>query len=162
MIRDRREEDFDRLWEVLGELDDHAGVMAARRPRDWLQEVDADRSWVFDQAPVSVAPTRNVVGHVQIYRSSDAPWVSHVAAQVSRRADDLLVIGRLFVKPGKHNYGIARYLLTESVKYVKQQGHLPVLDPLDLVFVPASLCAKLGFREVPTEGGLRSALARTE
>ena len=116
---------------------------------------------MFDQAPVSVAPTRNVVGHVQIYRSSDASWVCHVATQLSRRADDLLVVGRLFVKPGQHDYGIARYLLTESVKYVEKQGYLPILDPLDLIFVPASLCAKLGFRELPTEDGLRSALART-
>lgn len=66
------------------------------------------------------------------------------------------------MKPGKHNYGIARYLLTESVKYVKQQRPPLVLDPLGLVFVPASLRAKLGFREAPTEGGLSSALGRTE
>jgi len=162
MIRNRRDEDFDRLCDILGELDDHAGVIAERRPRGWLQEVDADRSWVFDQAPVRVTPTGNVVGHVQIYQSSDASWVCHVATQLSRRADDLLVIGRLFVRPGKHDYGIARYLLTESVKYVEKQGCLPVLDPLDLLFLPASLCAKLGFKELPTEDGLRSAIARTQ
>jgi hypothetical protein len=63
MIRDRRAEDLDRLCDVLGELNDHVAVLAGRRPRDWLQEVDAERSWVFDQAPVHVAPTRNVVGH---------------------------------------------------------------------------------------------------
>lgn len=162
MIRVRREEDLDRLCEVLLELDDHAGVLAGRQPRDWLQEVDAERSWVFDQAPVSVAPTRNVVGHVQIYRPSDTAWVRDVVAQTYRQVDDLLVIGRLFVKPAKHDYGIARYLLKESVKYVETRGNLPVLDPRDVAFAPPSLCAQLGFREFRTDDRTRSVLARAE
>lgn len=160
MIRERRSEDLDRLCDVLGELDDHAGALTGRRPRDWLQEVDAERSWVFDQAPVSVAPTRNVVGHVQIYRPPAAPWVLDVAARTYRQVDDRLVIGRLFVKPSRHDYGIARYLLKESVKYVETRGGLPVLDADNLAFVPLSLCATLGFREVRTREGTPAALAR--
>ncbi|MBM7807499.1 ribosomal protein S18 acetylase RimI-like enzyme [Geodermatophilus bullaregiensis] len=162
MIRGRRDEDLDRLCDVLGELDDHAGVLAGRQPRDWLQEVDAERSWVFDQAPVSVAPTRNVVGHVQIYRPLDARWVLDVVAQTHRKADDLLVIGRLFVKPSRHDYGIARYLLRQSVKYVETRGGLPVLDPDDLAFVPHSLCAELGFRDFRTGDCIPSVLIRAE
>jgi GNAT superfamily N-acetyltransferase len=161
MIRDRRDGDLDRLCEVLGELHGHIGVLAERHPRDWLQEVDAERSWVFDQAPVSVAPTGNVVGHVQIYRPPDAPWVRSVAAHTHRQIDGLLTIGRLFVRPAKHDYGIARYLLKESVKYVETQGDLPILDPRDVAFVPPSLCAKLGFREIRTENNVWSVLVRT-
>ncbi len=162
MIRDRRDEDLDRLCEVLGELDEHAGVLAGRQPQSWLLETDAERSWVFDQAPVSVAPTRNVVGHVQIYRPPDAPWVRDLVAQTCRQVDDLLVIGRLFVKPSKHDYGIARYLLKESVKYVETRGTLPVLDPCDVAFVPPSLSAKLGFSEFRTDGGVVSWLGRSD
>lgn len=162
MIRDRRAEDLDRLCDVLGELREHAAVLAGRHPRAWLQEVDAELSWVFDQAPVRVVPTRNVVGHVQVYRPPRAPWVREVAAQTHRRADDLLLIGRLFVKPVKHDYGIARYLLKESVKYIEARGLLPVLDPADLAFIPPSLCARLGFTELRTEDGTSGAMARTK
>ncbi|SFD99121.1 hypothetical protein SAMN04487819_106138 [Actinopolyspora alba] len=151
MIRDRRNEDLDRLCDLLSELDDQAHVLGTRPPRDWLQEVDAERSWVFDQAPVSAAPTRNVVGHVQIYLPPEARWVHDVAARTGRRVGELLVIGRVFVKPAKHAYGIARYLLKESVKHVETRGSLPVLDPADLALIPPSLCAKLGFRELHTE-----------
>jgi predicted N-acetyltransferase YhbS len=42
--------------------------------------------------------------------------------QSYRQLDDLLVIGRLFVKPSKHDYGIARCLLKDSVKYVETRG----------------------------------------
>ncbi|MEK6443826.1 hypothetical protein [Pseudonocardia sp. T1-2H] len=151
MIRDRRDEDLDRLGDIVSKLDDQASILAGRRPRDWLQEVEAERSWVFDQAPVSVAPTKNVVGHVQIYRPRHAPWADDVSAHTGRQFDDLLVIGRLFVKPVKHDYGIARYLLKEAVKYVETRGRLAVLDPASLAFVPRSLCAKLGFEEVRTD-----------
>jgi hypothetical protein len=72
MIRDGRDEDPDGLCEVLGELDDHADILAGRQPRNWLREADAECSWVFDQPPVSVAPTRNVIGHVQICRPPTA------------------------------------------------------------------------------------------
>ncbi|MGJ7907063.1 hypothetical protein ACOQFL_11330 [Actinopolyspora sp. H202] len=162
MIRERRNEDLDRLCELLDELDDHAHVLGRRQPRDWLQEVDAECSWVFDQAPVRVAPTRNVVGHVQIHPPPNARWVRDVAAQTSRQVDELLVIRRLFVKPAKHDHGIARYLLKESVKHIETRGSLPVLDPDDLAFIPPSLCTKLGFREFQTEDDTPNPLARAK
>lgn len=162
MIRERRNEDLDRLCDVLGELDEHARVLGRRPPREWLREVDAERCWVFDQAPVNVAPTRNVVGHVRTHPPPEARWVRDVAAQTCRRVDELLVIGRLFVKPAKHDYGIARYLLKESVKYVETRGSLPVLDPADLAFIPPALCAELGFGELRTEDDTPSPLARAE
>ncbi|GAB3551195.1 GNAT superfamily N-acetyltransferase [Actinopolyspora lacussalsi] len=162
MIRERRDEDLDRLCDLLGELDEHARVLGTRHPRDWLQEVEAERSWVFDQAPVRVAPTRNVVGHVQVSPPPEARWVRDVAAQTSRQVDELLVIGRLFVKPAKHDYGIARYLLKESVKHVETRGRLPVLDPADLALIPPSLPTKLGFTELHTEDHTPSPLIRAE
>lgn len=162
MMRGRRVEDLDRLCGIVSELEDHAAILAGRNPRDWLQEVLAERSWVFDQAPVHVAPTRNVVGHVQVYPSPDAVWARGVAATTGRRPRDLLVIGRLFVKPVKHSYGIARYLLKESMKYIETRGSVPVLDPADLAFVPPSLCAKLGFKELCTDDDAAGPLARVE
>jgi len=145
MIRERRPEDLDRLCDVLRELTVSVTVLAGRTPRDWLETADAECSWVFDQAPVAVAPTRNVVGHVQIYRPPDAQWVRDIAAQTSRQAVDLLVIGRLFVKPAPHDYGIARYLLRESVKYVESHDSLPLFDPADLAFLPRGLSSTFGF-----------------
>lgn len=38
MIRDRRNEDLDRLVDALLQLDGHVDVLAGRWPRDWLQE----------------------------------------------------------------------------------------------------------------------------
>jgi hypothetical protein len=57
---------------------------------------------------------------------------------------DLLVIGRLFVKPAPHDYGIARYLLRESVKYVESHDSLPLFDPADLAFLPRGLSSTFG------------------
>lgn len=140
-----------RLCEIISELDD---TVESLEPLHWLQETDAEVSWVFDQAPVSAAPTRNVVGHVQIYEPPDVAWVRDLAAQLGGQAQPLLVIGRLFVKPSKHDDNIARFLLRESVRYVDQQGAVAVLDPGSRALVPSSLPAKLGFTEVPTcKGG---------
>lgn len=137
------------------------------RPASWrdgshdgLQDVHAERSWVFDQAPVTVVPTRNVVGHVQIYRPPDAGWIRDVVAYTGRPVDELLVIGRLFVKPSRHGNGIARYLLTESVTYVETRGALAVLDPADLAFVEAPLYTKLGFTQIETGARTVAVLAR--
>lgn len=150
MIRDRRPEDLDRLSEVLDALPQAVGVLAGRSPRAWLEEFDAERSWVFDQAPVSVAPTRNVVGHVQIYRSPDEPWLHEMVVPAGVSAAEVLVIGRLFVKPVKHANGIARYLLKEAATYVEARGCLAVVDPSDVTLVPEALPAKAGFRELRT------------
>lgn len=148
MIRNRRNEDLDRLVDVLGQLDGHVGVLAGGRPRDWLQDVEAERAWVFDQAPVSAAPTKNVVGHIQIYRMPETNWAGVVLTRTGRRSEELMVIGRLFAKPVKHNYGILRYLLKEAVKWIESSGCLAVLDPDDVAMIPTSLYVRLGFVEV--------------
>jgi hypothetical protein len=72
------------------------------------------------------------------------------------------VIGRLFVKPVRHDYGIARYLLKESVKLIETRGRVPVMNPDDLAFLPPALCAKLGFQELRTSDSALGALIRTE
>mgnify|MGYP003349558543 CR=1 FL=1 len=99
MIRERIEQDLDRLVDVLSSVRAVQDVLGDRSAYDWLTEVDADVSWVFDQAPVSVAPTRNVVGHVQVYAPPvGAAWVSSAASGAGVEPDRLLVIGRFFVK----------------------------------------------------------------
>lgn len=159
MIRDRRDQDLVPLCDVIGELSDDFGSFAGVRPLQWLQEIDAEVSWVFDQAPVSAAPTRNVVGHVQIYEPPDVAWARDLAALMGGQAQHLLVIGRLFVKPSKHDYNIARFLLRESVRYVDRKGTAAVLDPGGRALIPSSLPAKLGFTGVPT--GQDGQLVRT-
>ncbi len=72
------------------------------------------------------------------------------------------MIGRLFVKPVRHDYGIARYLLKESVKLIETRGRVPVMSPDDLAFVPPALCAKLRFHKLRTGDGVLGALIRTE
>ena len=153
MIRDRRDADLDRLCAALVEVDGHAAVLAGRSPREWLLAADTELAWVFDQAPVSVAPTRNVVGHVLVRRPPDAPWVQDVADRLQRPVDDLQVVGRLFVKPVKHAYGIARFLLTQAVREVESSGRVAVLDPGDVALVPQGLCERLGFRAAEDASG---------
>ncbi len=97
-------------------------------------------------APVRVAPTKNVVGHVQIYR----PAEDHLAEYTKRPATELLAIGKLFVRPDTHEYGIGRYLLKESVKYIRGRGKLPVLDLHRNGFLSKEFCEKFGFEEVPS------------
>lgn len=148
MIRERRDQDLDRLAAVLLEMADGPHVLAGRSPLAWLTEVDAEVSWVFDQAPVSVAPTRNVVGHVQVYRPpADVPWADEVAAAADVGREDLLVIGRFFVRPMKHDQGIARYLLKESVRRIAARGSVAVLDPDGLELVPSVVRRRIGFSD---------------
>lgn len=153
MIRDRRPEDLDRLSEVLAELAERAEVLPQHLQRAWLESTDAECSWVFDQAPVVVTPTRNIVGHVQFRPAPDTDWAREAAAQLGEDHAALMMIGRLFVKPSKHDHGIARYLLKESVKHVQGQGSTPLLDPDDPVLIPSSLPARLGFAPVRTSCG---------
>ncbi|MCR1780941.1 GNAT family N-acetyltransferase [Nocardioides carbamazepini] len=148
MIRDRREQDLDRLCEILAARDADDGVLAGRSPRAWLSQIDAEVSWVFDQAPVSVAPTRNVVGHLQVYRPPvEAAWTGEAATAAGVDVAGLLVIGRMFVKPMKHDHGVARYLLTEAVKLVKGRGSVAVLDPDGAALVPVALARRLGLSD---------------
>ena len=120
MIRDRRPEDLDHLVRSA------AGELSLA----WLEDVDAEASWVFDQAPVSAAPTRRVIGHVQVHRSTAA----HVG--------EALVIGRMYVTPGPHRVGVARFLLREALAYVDAAGTSPVVDATVVGLVPSSTLAR--------------------
>ncbi|GAA4098260.1 hypothetical protein ACFFOS_01360 [Nocardioides kongjuensis] len=146
MIRERIEQDLDRLVDVLSSVRAVQDVLGDRSAYDWLTEVDADVSWVFDQAPVSVAPTRNVVGHVQVYAPPvGAAWVSSAASGAGVEPDRLLVIGRFFVKETRFDHNIGRYLLSECVKRIAARGSVAVLDPDGLALVPTALWRRLGF-----------------
>jgi GNAT superfamily N-acetyltransferase len=144
VIRDRRDEDLGPLCAILATS---CHLPPGIDPRAWLEEHDAERSWVFDMAPVRVAPTKNVVGHVQIYRP---PAGSSLLRCTDRPAGEVLAIGKLFVKPDTFEHGIGRHLLKESVKHVQRQGKLPVLDLQENRAFPKKFFERYGFREVPS------------
>lgn len=144
MIRERREEDLDVLAEILQSLD--PPTLGGREPRAWLTEHAAERSWVFDQAPVHVAPTRNVIGHIQIHRLPDDRAGAGLLEHAGAAADDVLVVGKHVVRTGAHQHGYARYLLTESVGHIRREGKLPVVDLGSCAF-PAGFYEKYGFTE---------------
>lgn len=148
MIRERLPEDLDRLCTIVAALELPPDVMQGRHPRAWLEMDTAEQSWVYDMAPVRVAPTRNVVGHVQIYCPTDKSSTPGLAEAAQRPADELLAIGRLFVKPQAHDYGIARHLLKESRTYIQRQGKTTVLDLKSNGYLTKQFCEKCGFIEL--------------
>lgn len=150
MIRDRREQDLDRLYAILMDMKYPSGSLSADRLTRWLDEDDAEKSWVFDMAPVSVAPTKNVVGHVQIYCPDEDSSTPYLVEYTHRPARDLLAIGKLFVRPEAHDYGFGRYLLKESINYIQGQGKLPVLDRHRSRFPAQGFCEKFGFEGIPS------------
>lgn len=158
MIRERRTEDLAPLLGILDQLADRAPVPAEQGRRAWLESEDVECSWVFDQAPVTAVPTKNVVGHVQVRRISDERWARGLAARLRCDPTELMVIGRLFVKPSRHEYGIARYLLKESAKHLQARGSIPVLEPADRALVPQRLPEKLGFTEYDIAEGMTDGL----
>ncbi|GGF33804.1 hypothetical protein GCM10011519_04090 [Marmoricola endophyticus] len=144
MIRERLERDVPLLVQVLEAIDETRTV-------DWLVG-PAERSWVFDQAPVTVAPTRNVIGHVQVCRADRLEAASGVVP--SRTGEDrCLVVGRLFVRPGAAAGNIARFLLRESVRFVHAQGCAAILEPWSREALPGGAAARSGFSEVTTGDG---------
>ena len=149
MIRERRDEDLDRLGQILQAMGHPSGDRSAKALRAWLTEHRADQSWVFDQAPITVAPTKNVVGHLEIYRPD--PAISSRLGERRRPVDELLAIGKLFVRPQAHEYGIARYLLTEAVRYISGLDKLPVAILEDNA-VPSAFFEKYGFEQLPDAG----------
>jgi ribosomal protein S18 acetylase RimI-like enzyme len=150
MIRERRREDLDRLCAVLQTIESAATRLSVPDLKEWLEEHDAEQSWVFDMAPVSVAPTKNVVGHVQIVRPANDPSVARWLTNTRASAGNSLAIGKLFVKPNGHEYGVGRYLLKESIKYIQRQGKIPVLDVHRNAFLSKEFYAKYGFEEIPS------------
>lgn len=151
MIRERRPEDLDRLCAIAAALKFPASVMSGRDPRAWLEMDASEQSWVYDMAPVHVAPTKNVVGHVQIYRPTGASATPGLAECARQPVSELLAIGRLFVKPQAHDYGIARHLLKESRTYIQRQGKIAVLDLQANGYLTKEFCEKYGFAELPSE-----------
>ncbi len=152
MIRQRREQDLGRLCAVLAELEHPSSHLSEQELRAWLEEHDAEQSWVFDMAPMTVAPTKNVVGHIEMYRpgpdeASTRPWVGYAG----RPAEDLMVIDKLFVRPHTHEDGIGRFLLKQAVGYVRGCGRLPVVDVRRIPFFSQAFFERHGFRAVPTE-----------
>jgi len=147
MIRERREQDLQRLCAILVDINYPSSSLSERTLKEWLEEGDAEQSWVFDMAPVRVAPTKNVVGHVQIVRPTQEFSASCVSDRMGVSRDQL-AIQKLFVRPHDHAYGVGRYLLKESVKYIQGQGKLPVLDLHGNPFLSKGFCEKFGFEEV--------------
>lgn len=148
MIRARIDEDIDRLCAVLETMENFSGL-PKEGLRGWLEEYDAELSWVFDMAPVSVAPTQNVVGHLQVY-SAAADTAALCVEHTGTSADELLAIGKHFVKPRTYEHGIGRYLLRESVTYIRGRGKVPVLDLRGDGFFPKAFYAKFGFDDTPS------------
>lgn len=151
MIRARREEDLDRLCAILKTMKYPSSFLSDDDLRGWLEEHDAEQSWVFDMAPVRVAPTKNVVGHVQMYSPTKDPSTPYWVKYTTRPASNLLAIGRLFVRPNTHEYGIGRYLLKESIKYIQGQGKFPVLDLHENGSLSKGFYEKFGFEEIPSD-----------
>jgi len=147
VIRDRRPEDLDRLADVVLGLD--LSATGRQEPRAWLQVVGAVVSWVYDMAPAHVAPTRNVVGHVVVYRPDAGSPTPRLSDAFGRPPDELLAIGRLCVRPQKHAHGIARHLLREARLHVQRLGKVPVLDIAANGSLSPEFCARYGFVEVP-------------
>lgn len=147
VIRERREEDLEPLSRVLAELAWPPGATRERDRLEWLDHPLAQCSWVFDAAPVTVTPTQNVVGHVQIFAPTPAERPLVVAAPEA----DVLVIGRLFVRPMAHADGIRRFLLTEAIRFVRDRGGVPVLDRAANPALPQRLCERRGFRAVASD-----------
>jgi hypothetical protein len=149
VIRARRQEDLDRLCAIAEEVRHRAGLPPTSDLAGWLDDPDAEQSWVYDMAPVRVTPTRNVVGHVQILRPREA---DPLVACTKEPAGRLLVIGKLFVRRDRHEDGFRWYLLKEAVNYIRRQGRVPALDRNDSWFLATALCHRLGFEELPPPG----------
>lgn len=151
MIRERRDEDLDRLCAVVAGLHLPAGVMSGQDAAAWLATADVEQAWVYDMAPVHVAPTRNVVGHVQIYRPTEASMTPGLAGCAEKPVDELLAIGRFLIAPQPQDYGIARHLLQEARRYIQRQGRTAVLDLQANSYLTRDFCEKYGFSALPSK-----------
>ena len=116
------------------------------------RDADADFSWVFDQAPVRVTPTRNGIGHVQVRPPSGPDLESWPAAEPAERAERARVIGRLFVRPHAHASNEGRFLLTRAVHEIRGRGRGAFVDPAESGF-PEPFLLRHGF--VPVHPGGR-------
>ncbi|MBO1767271.1 GNAT family N-acetyltransferase [Allobranchiibius sp. GilTou38] len=151
MIRERRQQDLDLPCEIAAALDVAPSSMSGTDPRAWLERDTVELAWVYDMAPVHVAPTTNVVGHMQLYRPTEASSTSALAVCAGRPAGALLAIGRFLIKPQAHDYGIARHLLKQSCCYIQRQGKTAVLDLNANSYLTAEFCETYGFVDLPCE-----------
>lgn len=151
MIRDRRPEDMDRLCAIVAMMGFPADSLAESDPRTWVEGDSAEHSWVYDMAPVHVVPTKNVVGHVQIYRPDGASSTPELARSAARPVSELLAIGRLVVTPQKHDGGIARHLLKEARIHIERQGKTAVLDLRVNGYLTEDFCRKYGFTRLASD-----------
>lgn len=135
-------------------MDYPAKSMSRSELRAWLLDLTAEQSFVYDMAPMTVAPSKNVVGHVQIYKATP-----YQAEQIGKPDSELLVISRIFVKRNTFEFGITRFLLKESIRFSLGQGKTPILDLASDRFLSKKLCTKVGFVEVGSPGSA-SALMR--
>ncbi|WP_162802033.1 hypothetical protein [Ornithinimicrobium murale] len=144
MIRERRPEDYAPLCHVLAELGWPPGVRTDADRLVWLQELRAERAWVFDAAPVTVAPTGNVIGHLQIVAPGEAQ--AQLVAATGLAANHLLVLTRLLVRPGgAGEEGIRRFLLRESIRFCRSRGRTAIVDLANSPGLTGSLCGRYGF-----------------
>jgi ribosomal protein S18 acetylase RimI-like enzyme len=148
MIRPRRTADLDPLCDILRTMDYPSGSFSGDGLKAWLTEDEAEQSWVFDMAPVTVAPTKNVVGHVQMYSLTENSSSPHLPECAGEPASRLVAIGKLFVRPSTYEYGIGRFLLRESVRYIQGQGKVPVLDLHGNGPLTQELSERLGFHAI--------------
>lgn len=151
MIRETRPEDVDLLCALVQAQDFPINCWANKDPRAWLETDAAEQSWVYDMAPMHVAPTKNVVGHVQIYRPDGASSTPELAQSAERPVSELLAIGRLLVTPQKHGGGIARHLLKEARRYIERQGKTAVLDLHANGYLTEGFCRKYGFTKLASD-----------
>lgn len=161
MIRERRPADLDRLRAIVAALELPANVMAGRDPSAWLEMDAAEQSWVYDMAPMHVAPTKNVVAHVQIYSPTGGSPTPGVAECARQPVSELLAIGRFLVDPQVHDYGIARHLLRESRTYIERRGKTPVLDLQANGYLTNAFYEKYGFAGLPSEDPAVAAMIYT-
>lgn len=149
MIRERLEQDIDRLVEVMSAMDyPSAGLSRAESTR-WLTGTEALASWVFDMAPVSVAPTRKVIAHAQLRQAGPEIAAAEVDQHSGHRLEDLVIIDKLFVQRGTFEEGITRFLLRESVRFAHHRGGTTLIDLAANPFLSREFCGTCGF--VPIE-----------
>ena len=143
VIRERRREDLEPLCAVLAEIAWPPGATSDDDRLEWLARLPAEQSWVFDAAPVSVAPTRNVCAHLQIVPAapSETAWV----AATGPADDEVLVLTGLVVRPGAGEDGIRRFLLREAIRHCRDRGRTPALDLADCPGLSRELAARYGF-----------------
>lgn len=146
VIRERRREDLEPLCAVLAEVAWPPGATSDADRVEWLRRLPAERSWVFDAAPVSVAPTRNVRAHLQI--APVAPGEPSWVGSTGPTGEEVLVLTGLVVRPGAGEDGIRRFLLREAIRHYRDRGRTAVLDLTDCPGLSPELAARYGFTPV--------------